>query len=396
MRPVKKAGPIKAIRREQRLTRPNADSTVTARERLPAGRQTPAAPPGTHRAREDQFMPLEPAANRRRVFWAITTLLIVGLVAEPGAQTDGGAANAGSSVTPLPSAFADVTWIEMRNVLLHIDDRGVIRIERLRGQVLTDSGTPAVLDDARSFRIRVTRGETRLTGDDLASLLNSVVFAYDGAPLRKMRARMEGSAIVLSGTLRKGVNLPFSITATPTLEPDGRVRMHPTRTRILGINGAALMKALGLKLDDLINLKKARGAVVEGNDILLEPTQILPPPMIEGRLESIGIVGDELVQTFVTTPLDTIFERYVQPDSAQPNFVYFRGGRLRFGKPEMIDTDLQIIDADQHDPFDLYLAKYNRQLVAGVSRNLENYGLRVTMPDFADVGAPQPAPVAAR
>jgi hypothetical protein len=341
-------------------------------------------------------MPRERPSKRRRALAGLTTIIVVGLWGGPSAQTTDRNLEGTAALTPLPTAFADSTWIEMRNVLLHIDDRGVIRIERLRGQVLTDRGTPAVLDDAKSFTIRVTRGTTRLTGDDLASLLNSVVFAYEDAPLKKLRARMEGNAVVLSGTLRKGVNLPFSITATPTLEPDGRVRMHPTRTRILGINGAALMKALGLKLDDLINLKKARGAVVEGNDILLDPTQILPPPAIEGRLESIGVVGDELVQTFVTTPLDSIFERYVQPDSVQPNFVYFRGGRLRFGKLEMIDTDLQIIDADQHDPFDLYLAKYNRQLVAGTSRNLENYGLRVVMPDFGDLGSPQPAPVAAQ
>jgi hypothetical protein len=341
-------------------------------------------------------MPHERPSKRRRALAALTTIIIVGLWGGPSAQTTDRTVEGTAALTPLPTAFADSTWIEMRNVLLHIDDRGVIRIERLRGQVVTDRGEPAVLDDAKSFTIRVTRGTTRLTGDDLASLLNSVVFAYDGAPLKKMRARMEGNAVVLSGTLRKGVSLPFSITATPTLEPDGRVRMHPTRTRILGINGAALMKALGLKLDNLIDLKKARGAVVEGNDILLDPTQILPPPAIEGRLESIGVVGDELVQTFVTTPLDSIFERYVQPDSLQPNFVYFRGGRLRFGKLEMIDTDLQIIDADQHDPFDLYLAKYNRQLVAGTSRNLENYGLRVVMPDFGDLGAGHSAPVAAR
>lgn len=327
---------------------------------------------------------------------SLATILLVGGIAGTAAQTPDSAAGAPSGVTPLPEAFADSTWIEMRHVLLHIDDRGVIRIDRLRGQVLTDRGTPAVLDDARSFRIRVTRGTTRLTGDDLASLLNSVVFAYDGAPLKHLKARMEGSAVVLSGTLRKGVNLPFSITATPTLEPDGRVRMHPTRTRILGINGAALMKALGLQLDDLLNLEKAHGAVVDGNDILLEPTQILPPPAIETRLESIQVVGNELVQTFVTTPLDSIFERYIQPDSTQPNFVYFRGGRLRFGKLEMIDTDLHIVDADSRDPFDLYLAKYNRQLVAGTSRNLETYGLRVTMPDFEDLGSSRFLPVAVR
>lgn len=338
----------------------------------------------------------EGAAKARRVVAALTTMLLVGLVAGPSAQTRDTDDEAAPRVPPLPEAFADSTWIEMRHVLLHIDDRGVIRIDRLRGQVLTDSGTPPVLDDAKSFRIRVTRGTTRLTGDDLASLLNSVVFAYEGAPLKNLKARMDGSAVVLSGTLRKGVNLPFSITATPTLEPDGRVRMHPTRTRILGINGAALMKALGLQLDDLLNLKKAHGAVVDGNDILLEPTEILPPPAIEARLESIQVIGDELVQTFVTTPLDSIFERYIQPDSTQPNFVYFRGGRLRFGKLEMIDTDLHIVDADQRDPFDLYLAKYNRQLVAGTSRNLATYGLRVTMPDFEDLGSPRPSPVAVR
>jgi hypothetical protein len=334
--------------------------------------------------------------KRRRAIAAFAAMLAVGLVAGPFAQTSDGDGGGTPTLPPLPSAFANSTWIEMRNVLLHIDDRGLIRIERLRGQVVTDSGTPAILDDARSFRIRVTRGTTRMNGDDLASLLNSVVFAYKGAPLKKLTARMEGNAVVLSGTMHKGVDLPFSITATPTLEPDGRVRMHPTRTRILGINGAALMKALGLELDDLLDLKKSRGAVVDGNDILLEPTEILPPPAIEARLESIRVVGTELVQTFVTTPLDSIFHRYVRPDSAQPNFVYFRGGRLRFGKLEMIDTDLQIVDADQHDPFDLYLAKYNRQLVAGTSRNLETYGLRVEMPDFADLGVPRQAPVATR
>jgi len=62
----------------------------------------------------------------------------------------------------------------------------------------------------------------------------------------------------------------------------------------------------------------------------------------------------------------------------------------------MIDTDLHIVDGDQSDPFDLYLAEYNRQLVAGTSRNLETYGLRVEMPDFEDLGESRPPPVAAR
>lgn len=333
--------------------------------------------------------------RRRFVFAALTTLVVVAaLGTSPARDARGQDATPPPenekppASTPLPEGYADSTWIEMRNVFLHVDDRGLIRIERLRGQVLTgECRCAAVLDDARSFTIRVTSGVVRLSGDDLASLLNNIVFAYRGSPLKKLRARFDGSAVVLSGTLRKGVDLPFSIWATPQLEPDGRVRMHPTRTRILGINGAALMRALGLHLDDLLDLEGARGATVERDDILLDPLMILPPPAIEGRLAWIGVEGDRLVQRFVDTPLDTVFQRYVRPDSSAPNFVYFRGGHLRFGKLEMTDTDLQIVDADQSDPFDLYLAKYNRQLVAGHSRNLDNYGLRVEMPDYADLDA---------
>ncbi|MGQ0713442.1 MAG: hypothetical protein ACT4PJ_06895 [Gemmatimonadaceae bacterium] len=334
-------------------------------------------------------------ARRRIAIATLTTLAVAAALGTSPARDASGqdAAPAGDRArppasTPLPEGYADSTWIEMRNVHLRVDDRGLIRVERLRGQVLTgECRCPAVLDDARSFTIRVTSGVVRLTGDDLATLLNKIVFNYRGSPLKKLRARFEGSAVVLSGTLHKGVDLPFSIWATPKLEPDGRVRMHPTRTRILGINGAALMRALGLHLDDLLDLEGAKGATVDRDDILLDPMLMLPPPAIEGRLAWIGVEGDRLVQRFVDTALDTVFHNYVRPDSTAPNFVYFRGGRLRFGKLEMTDTDLQIVDADQSDPFDLYLAKYNRQLVAGHSRNLDNYGLRVEMPDYADLDA---------
>ena len=51
----------------------------------------------------------------------------------------------------------------------------------------------------------------------------------------------------------------------------------------------------------------------------------------------------------------------------------------------MTDTDLLIVDADQRDPFDLYMARYNVQLTAGTTKNLPNLGLRVAMPDYDKV-----------
>ena len=152
------------------------------------------------------------------------------------------------------------------------------------------------------------------------------------------------------------------------------------------MNGLSLMHALGLHMDNMMNLRGARGASVKGDDIYLEPLQIIPPPMVEGKLTSVRIEGAYLVQTFARTPDDTIFGTFVKVDSGSRNFVYFRGGTLRFGRLTMTDTDLLIHDADERDPFDLYFAEYNRQLVAGHTSNLPNLGLRTWMVDYGKLG----------
>jgi hypothetical protein len=283
-------------------------------------------------------------------------------------------------------------WIQMRNVDLHIDQTNALGVRELRGEVVrTHADVPAALDDSKSFTVRVTAGTVTLSGDALAALLNEFVFAYRGSPLKHLHARIADSRVILRGVMHKGVDLPFEIASTVALESDGRVRLHPTKTRILGINGAKLMHALGLHLDKLLNLRGAKGVVVDRDDLLLEPTRILPPPAISGRLATIAVEGDKLVQTFVRLADDSIFDGFAHPDTAATNFIYFRGGELRFGKLLMSDTDLDILDGDSRDPFDLDLDEYARQLVAGTSRTMANKGLRVVMPDYRLVKQ-RPAP----
>ena len=60
----------------------------------------------------------------------------------------------------------------------------------------------------------------------------------------------------------------------------------------------------------------------------------------------------------------------------------YRGGRLRFGKLTMNDTDMQLIDMNPQDPFDFYLEHYKEQLVAGYTKTTPAFGLRVFMPDY--------------
>jgi hypothetical protein len=285
------------------------------------------------------------------------------------------------------TAADSILWIEMRNVDLHIDPKHAMRVRSLQGQVVTKPGVIAWLDDPTSFRIRATSGEVALDGAAITALLNEVAFNYPGAPITNLRVTIENGSVVQRGVLHKGVAIPFQMWSVPAMQPDGRLKLHPDKLKILGVNGLSLMHALGLHLDNMMNLSKARGVTVKGDDLYLDPLAIIPHPVVEGKLKSVRIDGAYLVQEFFHTADDTIFGSFVRPDPSAKNFVYFRGGTLRFGRLTMSDTDLLISDLDEHDPFDLYFAEYNRQLVAGHSNNLPNHGLRAFMVDFGKLGA---------
>lgn len=290
---------------------------------------------------------------------------------------------ASGSLPPRHDPLDSALWISMRNVHLRLGEQNYVDVRSLRGQVLTDPGVIAFLDEPPSYRIRVTSGTVGLRGEDLAWLLNNRVFNYPGSPLRDLKVRTSGPFIVQSGVMHKGVDLPFEMTAALSVDPDGRVRSHPVRMRMLGVDGLKLLHALGLHLDKALDLKGAHGAAVDGDDILLDPVRMLPPPEVLGRLASIRVQGNEIMQEFVPSPDDSVVLGFALPDPTARNYVYFHGGRLRFGKLTMHDTDLLIGDADERDPFDLWLVRYNRQLVAGYTHNLHNFGLRVYMADYS-------------
>jgi hypothetical protein len=283
---------------------------------------------------------------------------------------------------PSLAASGGPTQVEMRNVDFYVDPEIVLHIHRLRGTIRSRAGGPVMFDDKRSLIIHLATGEVGLTASDITALLNKYVFAYKGAPLSKLRVTIAGSQIVLTGMLHKVATLPFTIRAEVSATPDGHIRMHPVQTKIVGIGVTRLMHGLGMSLEKLVDLSKARGASAKGNDIYLAPDSILPPPAIEGHVTAVRIVGDEMVQTFggegTPAPLSI-------PDPSQHNFMFYRGGTLRFGKLLMLDAEMQIVDLDPADPFRFNLDRYSAQLIAGYSRTLPDLGLEVYMRDIDKV-----------
>jgi hypothetical protein len=217
--------------------------------------------------------------------------------------------------------------------------------------------------------------------------MNRHVFAYEGSPLRNLTVEPDGQRLKMKGKLHKGVDIPFSTTASVSTTGDGRMRLHVESMKAVGVPAKGLLELFGLKLDDVVDIKKRRGVEVQDNDIVLAAGQILPPPEIAGKLTRVVVQGNRLMQVF-DEPGQPRPARLTLPSPGARNYVYFGGGTITFGKLTMRDADLQLIDADPSDPFDFFPARYNAQLVAGYSKNTPAKGLKTYMPDFADLPKP--------
>jgi hypothetical protein len=268
-----------------------------------------------------------------------------------------------------------------RHVDLHVDPTIVLEIRHIDGALLSAvRGQPPVFDDQKSFTLRIDSGQVAMSPASLTDLLNRYIFAYEGAPLKNLTVTIVGNQLRQQGTLHKGVDMPFTIDADISATPDGRIRLHPTKVKAAGVPAGGLMKMFGLELDELIKLKQTPGVQIENNDFLLAPDRLLPTPKISGHLTRVAIEGNRIVETFGSGAI----AKLTPPDPRARNFMYYRGGTLRFGKLTMSDADMQLIDANPRNAFEFFPEHYVTQLVAGYSKNTASGALKVYMPDYAE------------
>ncbi len=287
--------------------------------------------------------------------------------------------------TPTEARSKAPVETEMRNVSFHLDRDTLLEIHRLRGDLVPkESGAPVDFDNKLTFILRIDTARIGMRAASLDNLMNRYVFGYPHAPLHSLHVTLSGNQLLMRGVIHKGIDLPFTMRADVSAW-HGFIRIHPAKMEISIVNGISLLKTIGETIEKLVPLRRDRGVFAEGNDLLLDPAKILPPPQAEVSLTEVSVQGDELVQVFDAgrhaPPL-----RLPRPE--EKNWMYYRGGTLRMGKLLMLDADMQVIDTDPSDSFDFYLDHYNDQLVAGFSRNEPNYGLLAYMRDFDDLGKP--------
>jgi hypothetical protein len=273
-----------------------------------------------------------------------------------------------------PAGSIQTVGIDMRNVHLRVAADAALDIEWLHGKLRpVRAGQIPVFDDPTSFDMAIDDAALTIDAASLTALVNRA-FSFKGSNLSDLKVSFEGPLLVQQGKLKKGVTVPFTVKASVSVTPDGLLRAHPEKTKTAGVPASGLMHLFGIELDNLVHQNPAGGIRIVGDDLILDPGKLLPAPATSGHLVRAEVRNNHLVQVFGRGAA-------ARPKSGG-NYIWFRGGTIRFGKLTMSDADLQLIDAQPADSFDFYSAKYDAQLVAGYSKNTPQHGLRTYMPDF--------------
>jgi hypothetical protein len=267
----------------------------------------------------------------------------------------------------------------MKNVNFRLARDIVLEVRSLRGRLKrTNPATPVTFDDSGSFLVEVDSGEVAISAASLTALLNSYVLAYEGAPIKNVSVSIKDGRVIQKGTLHKGVDLPFEVEGSVSATPDGEIRVHAEKIKAEHIPLKGVLHLFGQHLDDLAKQNAGRGMKFDGDDIILSPEALTPPPHLRGKVVRVAVTGDGLVQYFDSgrprAPL--------HPPLAKSGYIYHRGGVLRFGKLTMNDADLEIV-GDRPGTFEFFQREYQKQLVAGYSKNTPANGLVSHMADYS-------------
>ena len=266
---------------------------------------------------------------------------------------------------------------QMRNVTFRFSDTVAVEIKSLNG-VLVPLGKNEFpnFDDKDSFNLRVSAAEIAMDSSDLANVLNSYVFARPHSPLTQLSLSVEKGHLRVKGKLHDKGDIPFETEGILIPTADGKIRLHSEKIKAMHLPVKGLMDLFGVDLGSLIKEGKVPGVEAHGDDLILDLEQILPPPHIEGKVVSVRMEGEKIVQIFGGS--DAKRAKNIRAG----NYMAFKNNRIRIGKLVMNDTDLILIDMDPKDPLDFFLDHYKEQLSAGYSKLMPDSGLRAYIRDY--------------
>lgn len=283
----------------------------------------------------------------------------------------------GLCVFAQPPQSPQATGIEMSNVLFRYSPSLTVLIVRLRGSLIATPGhaVPS-FNDPSSFVVGTDAAEMRMSTSQLEALMNSWLLRSPKAQLKNIRIHVQGNRLLIHGTMKKALHVPFAATAAPGLTSDNRIRFTIQQVKTAHVPLKGLMDSLGLNLEDLISQHGLHGMSIDKDSLLIDPQTAFPPPQIRAKITGVRIAGQSLVLTF-GKGLPTL------PSRPWKNYIALSGGDVEYGREEMFNSDLVMIDTTPADPFEYYLREYWCQIVAGSIKATPGKGFRIYLTDYS-------------
>lgn len=281
--------------------------------------------------------------------------------------------------------------ILMKNVRFCWSKQVCINTDRLTAKALPLNGRSAVnFDDLKSFIVDVDNATVLISPKTLQGMFNESVFNYPGSNLRDLTVGIERlggkNHVKLNGSLKYlFLWIPFEMDTNLLVD-------HKTNTLVIAVNtlhvfgiipATWLIQFNPFNLEKLLTLPPNKYLTVHKNLMMVKPFGLFPPPRINGTMSGIAVEPNLISLSFkgVEGTLQPM------PDPTAKNLIYLQGGTSQFGRLEMVDTQIQVIDKNPATPFQFSLLNYSQYLPGSGVKLEPNGAVKVMMADHTNLSA---------
>jgi hypothetical protein len=270
----------------------------------------------------------------------------------------------------LPSRVSGTTnYLHIRNMkLLFNDDISVNTKWLMIKSIPLDSGNFFDLDDVSSYIFNIIGGEVTIDLAVMENIFNKYVLK--GASLKNFSFSTRPSGIdnrkfVIKGEIKLAAPLPFTITATMTLDkPNNLIVITTDNIKTMGIIPTdKFMGMVGLSLENLFKIPPGRGVVFQDNSLIINPLSLFPHPRFNGCLHTIKLEEKYIVISFKQLENVRIPPRPV-PEAVNDLFLF--GGDVKIGQSRYLDMYIQILDRDPKGAFEFHIKNYFKHVSSSI------------------------------
>lgn len=269
-----------------------------------------------------------------------------------------------------------------RNLLYRLDANiGMYLTDMNADVVLKDPTLPFVPANKTDYAIQIHHAIVEKAASDLEALMNTYVFSDRDTPIKDVKMSFKGDRLIMSGKMKKGVWVGFEMEGVMDATQDGKIRMKPVVIKSMGLRVDGLMNLIGLEMAKLLKMKEEKGLIMQGNEIIMDPSKLYPPPALIGHVTSVAVRNNLLrieMDDGKARPWPDV------PVQNTRSMLLMWGGDVLINAVLNLNAKMQVLDASPSTPMVFALDRYREQLEAGVVTPTRAGHLIAYVPDVLD------------